>query len=83
MGFRGASLALLVGKDLLLEWPSRIVYTSAAGGRAVSGAWAERGRARVSCVTDHSFLPCSGRRTAASSWTAALPSPEGEPPHSR
>lgn len=34
-------------------------------------------------ITDPSFLSYSGQRTAAGSWTVAVPSPEGEPPRSR
>lgn len=52
--------------------------------RAMSGGPGLR-EAEPACpaITDPSFLPCSGQRTAAGSWTAAVPSPEGEPPRSR
>ena len=76
---------LLVQKDLSLKMAEQdfILALLQQGGAVPGGPGQSESEPVCPAITDHSFLPCSGRQTAVSSWTAAIPSPEGEPPCSR
>lgn len=70
---------LLVGKEL----PLRMLSSHWLFAKEQEYTW-EAGKVKACpAITDPSLLPCSGQRTALSSWTVAVPSPEGEPLHSR
>lgn len=85
MVFGDANSDLLVEKDLSLDMAERdfILAVLQQGGTLPAGPGQSEDETMCPAITDHSFLPCSGRQTAVSTWTAAVPSPEDERPRSR
>lgn len=85
MEFGYANSDLLVEKDLSLDMAEQDFITAILqqGGTLPGGPGQSEDEPVCPAITDHSFLPCSGRQTALSSWTAAVPSPEDEHPCSR
>ena len=85
MEFGDGNSDLLVEQDSSLDVAERdfVLAVLQQGGTLPAGPGQSEDEPECPAITDHSFLPCSGRQTAVSAWTAAVPSPEDERPRNR